>query len=208
MSGAFGKHCPFYYVVLWYSFSLFPTRVTCERGHHYWIIFKHEVGWPLRRSFICFGPLSSFLKDHRVGLNLRLSIPSGRYAHCGAYEWDCSCLWPPFDPNSLNWVGGQGVKVQALKSMKDLPKHKDSLGLHFGHKWLVHFGCVNGFLGLCHTFFGWIFIAGHGTYQWSSSLRKHLSCFGHFVFMCSSLTFIFHLDIISFSFLVSFDRFW
>jgi hypothetical protein len=207
MSGAFDKHCPFYYVVLWCSFfSLFPTWVTCERGHYYWIIFKHEAWWPFKRSFICFGPLSSSFKDHHVGLHLHLSIPSGWYPHCGAYEWDYSHFWPPFDPNRPNWVEGQGVKVQALESIKDLPKHKVSLGLHFGHKWLAHFGCANGFLRFCRTFFWWIFILRHGAYQWSSSPRRHPSCFGHFVFM---LTFVFHLDIISFLFfLVSFDMFW
>jgi len=36
------------------------------RGHHYWIIFKHKVGWPPMKSFICFGPLSSFPKNHRA----------------------------------------------------------------------------------------------------------------------------------------------
>jgi hypothetical protein len=34
-------------------------------------------GDPLKRSFICFGPLSSFFKDHHVGLLLHLSIPIG-----------------------------------------------------------------------------------------------------------------------------------
>jgi len=33
-------------------------------------------------------------------------------------------------------------------------RHKDYLGLHFGHKWLMHFWCVNGFLGFYHAFFG------------------------------------------------------
>jgi hypothetical protein len=47
---------------------------------------------------------------------------------------------------------GQGVKVQALKSIKDLSRHKDSLGLHFGHKWFTHFGFANGFLGLATHF--------------------------------------------------------
>ncbi len=32
---------------------------------------------PPKRSFICFGPLSSFFKDHHVGPLLRLSIPIG-----------------------------------------------------------------------------------------------------------------------------------
>jgi hypothetical protein len=98
--------------------------------------------------------------------------------------------------------------VQVLESIKDLFKHKDFLRLHFGHRWLAHFGCANGFLGLCHTFFGWGFILRRGTYQWSSSPRRRPSYFGHFVFICSLLTFIFHLDIISFFFLhVSFGKF-
>jgi hypothetical protein len=32
-------------------------------------------------------------------------------------------------------------------------KHKNSQGLHFGHKWLMHFECANGFLKLYHAFF-------------------------------------------------------
>jgi hypothetical protein len=31
----------------------------------------------------------------------------------------------------------------------------------------MHFGCVSRFSRLCHVFFGWNFISGHGTYQWS-----------------------------------------
>ncbi len=110
--GVFGKHCPFYYVVLWcFFFSLLPTWATCERGHHYWIIFKHEARWPFRRSFICFGSLSSFLRNHCVGLHMRVSIPSGWYPCRGTYEWDYLRLWPLFNPNNLSWVQGQGVKM-------------------------------------------------------------------------------------------------
>ncbi len=42
--------------------------------------------------------------------------------------------------------------MQALESIKDFFKQKDSLKLHFGHKWLTHFGCANGLSGLCHDF--------------------------------------------------------
>jgi hypothetical protein len=31
-------------------------------------------------------------------------------------------------------------------------RHRDSQGLHFGHKWLMHFGCANGFLGFVTHF--------------------------------------------------------
>jgi hypothetical protein len=46
------------------------------------------------------------------------------------------------------------LKVQTLKFIIDLSKHKFFLGLHFGPKWFTHFECANGFLGLCHAFFG------------------------------------------------------
>ncbi len=29
--------------------------------------------------------------------------------------------------------------MQALESMKDFSKHRNFLGLHFGHKWFTHF---------------------------------------------------------------------
>jgi hypothetical protein len=48
---------------------------------------------------------------------------------------------------------GLKVKMQTLESIMDLFKHRDFLGLHFGHIRLTHFGCANGFLGLYHTFF-------------------------------------------------------
>jgi hypothetical protein len=32
-----------------------------------------------------------------------------------------------------------------LESINELSKHKNSLGLHFGHIWPSHFGCVSGF---------------------------------------------------------------
>ncbi len=94
--------------------------------------------------------------------------------------------------------------MQVLKSIKDLFKHKDSLGLHFGHKWLTHFECVNALLGFYHP---WNFIPRRGTYQWSSSFGKHPSCYGHLV-MCHLSTFLSHLDnISSFLFLLaSFDK--
>jgi len=99
--------------------------------------------------------------------------------------------------------------MQALEFIKDLFKHKDSLGLHFDHKWLTHFGCVKGFSGLFHTFFGWGFISKHDAYRWSSSLGKRTGCIGHFVFMCCSSTFLSHLDNTSFLFLfISFGKFW
>ncbi len=61
-------------------------------------------GDPFKRSFICFGPLSSFFKDHHVGLLLRLSIPIRWYSHRWAYEWDYLHLWPPFDPINFSQV--------------------------------------------------------------------------------------------------------
>jgi len=95
-----------------------------------------------------------------------------------------------------------------LESIKVLTMHKDSLGLHFSHRWLTHFGCVSGFSWLCHTIFGWGFILGHGAYQWSSSFRRCLGYFGHFVLMCNSLIFLYHTNNISFFFLpISFSRF-
>jgi len=44
-------------------------------------------------------------------------------------------------------------KCKLLESIMDIFQHKDSLGLHFGHRWLTHFGCANEFSKLCHTFF-------------------------------------------------------
>ncbi len=86
--------------------------------------------------------------------------------------------------------------------------HRNSSQLHFGHRWPSHFGCANGFLGLCHTFFGWGFILGHGAYWWSSFFGKLPSFFGHFFFMHSLSTFLFHMDSTSFFFLlVFFGRF-
>ncbi len=82
-------------------------------------------------------------------------------------------LWPPFDPISPSWAYGQRVKMQDLESIKDLFRHKNSLGFHFGHMWLMHFRCASGFSRICQTFFGWGFISKHGTYQWSSSFRRH-----------------------------------
>ncbi len=42
--------------------------------------------------------------------------------------------------------------MQALKSIRGLFRHKNSLRLHFSHKWPTHFGCASGFLGFCHAF--------------------------------------------------------
>ncbi len=71
----------------------------------------------------------------------------------------------------------------------------------------MHYGCANGFLRLCHTFLKWGFILKHGAYRWSSSPRRRWSCFGHFVFMCNSLTFLFHMDSTSFlSLLANFNK--
>jgi hypothetical protein len=47
-----------------FIFSLLLAWGTWKRGHHYWIIFKHEVGWPFSRSFICFGPLLNTFRNH------------------------------------------------------------------------------------------------------------------------------------------------
>jgi hypothetical protein len=93
--------------------------------------------------------------------------------------------------------------------MRVFSKYRYSLRMYFGHKWLVHFGCANGFLGLCHTFFRWGFISGHGAYWWSSSPGKCPGCFGHFAFMCSSLTLLYYMDSTFFFFLpISFGGFW
>ncbi len=98
--------------------------------------------------------------------------------------------------------------MQALESIKDFSKHKDSSKLHLGHIWFTHFGCANGFSSVYQAFFGWGFISRCGTYQQSSSLGKCIVFFEHFVFMCSSSTFLTHIDNTSLFFLhVSFGRF-
>jgi hypothetical protein len=97
--------------------------------------------------------------------------------------------------------------MQALK-FKVLSKYRDFSRMHFGHRWLKHFKCVNEFSKLCHTFFVWSFISGCGAYQWFSSLGGHLGYFGHVVLICNSLTFYFHTDNTSFFFLsISFGEF-
>ncbi len=74
---------------------------------------------------------------------------------------------------------------------------------------LCIFAYASGFLKLCHAFFGWGIILGHGAYGWSSSPRRCSHCFGHFVFMCSLSTFLFHMNNTSFSFLhVFFGGYW
>ncbi len=72
----------------------------------------------------------------------------------------------------------------------------------------MHFGCVNGYSRFYHAFFGWGFISGRGVYWWFSSLGRHPGYFGHFVLMCSSSTFLSHIDNTSFFFfLVYFGQF-
>jgi hypothetical protein len=44
--------------------------------------------------------------------------------------------------------------MQALESIRDLCKHINFLGLQFGHRWLMHFGCASGFSEVYHAFFG------------------------------------------------------
>jgi hypothetical protein len=98
--------------------------------------------------------------------------------------------------------------VQVLESIKDFLRHRYCLGLHFRNIWFMHYGYAKGFSGLCHTFFGWNFILRHGAYWWYSCIGKFLSCFGHFVFMCCSSTFLCHYDKNFFSFIfISFGRF-
>jgi hypothetical protein len=76
MLGSFGEHCPLYQVVWWCSFfSLLLAWATYEASHHCWVIFKHKARWSLKRSLICFGPLSNSPKYHHVGPQLHLSIP-------------------------------------------------------------------------------------------------------------------------------------
>jgi len=99
--------------------------------------------------------------------------------------------------------------MQALKSIKVFFRHRNSLQLHFGHIWLMHFAHASGFLRLCHAFFGWGFISKCGAYQWSSSLGRWPSYFGHFVLVCSSLTFLSHIDnTSSFSLPIFLSEFW
>jgi len=48
--------------------------------------------------------------------------------------------------------------VQALESIKDVYKHKDFLGLHFGHRWLCILGVPMGSQNFVTQFFKWGFI--------------------------------------------------
>jgi hypothetical protein len=41
-----------------------------------------------------------------------------------------------------------------LESIRDLSNNIIFSRLYFDHRWLTHFGCGNGFSGLCHSFFG------------------------------------------------------
>jgi hypothetical protein len=95
-----------------------------------------------------------------------------------------------------------------LESIRNLSKNRIFSRLYFGHRWFMHFGCGNGFLGLCHSFFGWSFISGCYAYRWSSSPKRCPGCLGHFVLVCGSSTFLFHIDNMFFFFLpISFNEF-
>jgi len=203
MLGSFGKHYPIYQVVLCAHFFLCNMKKGSPLLNHFEAQGKVN---PLEVP----SPLSNTLRNHCAGLKLCISILIGRYPHFEPYEWDYPCFLPPFDPVNLNWAQGQTIKVQALESIKDFFKHKDSSGLHFGHKWLTHFGCANGFSRLCLAFFGWGLISRCGAYWWFSSYGEHTSYFGHFVFMCHSSAFLFHSNNTSFFsfmfFLVGFNK--
>ncbi len=68
-----------------------------------------------------------------------------------------------------------GLKVKVSKCKLWSPfKHKDSSKLHFGHRWLTHFGCASGFLKLCHMFF-------YGTLYQDVVHIDHLSLLGALV---------------------------
>jgi len=61
--GAFGEHSPLSQVVLPCSFySLLLAWVTCGRGHHYWVIFRHEARWPLKGPLFALAHYWTFLK--------------------------------------------------------------------------------------------------------------------------------------------------
>ncbi len=90
--------------MVFFFFFVLRTWATCGGGHIYWVIFRHEARWPPRRSFICFCPLSKSLRGHRANHQLCFSIPNKQYSHCGAYEWDYQCLWPPFHLINLSWA--------------------------------------------------------------------------------------------------------
>jgi hypothetical protein len=100
--------------------------------------------------------------------------------------------------------------VQALESIGDLSKHKDSLRLHFGHRWLTHFGCVSGFQNFATHFLDDVLFQDVTHIDDLPLLGDAHVCFEYFVLMCSSSTFVFHLDNIFvfflLSFLVSFNR--
>ncbi len=100
--------------------------------------------------------------------------------------------------------------MQALESIRDFFKHKYYLGMHFGHKWFTRFGGVSWISKLCHAFFGWGFILGHGTYQWYSFVRKHTCCIDIFSSCVIHWPFYFIQTICPFSsflsFLTSFNK--
>jgi len=53
-----------------------------------------------------------------------------------------------------------GLKVKVSKCKLWSPSRispgieRNSSMLPHVHRWITHFGCANGFSGLCHTFFG------------------------------------------------------
>jgi hypothetical protein len=84
---------------------LFTTNMgNMRKGHHYWIIFKHEARWPLKWTFIFPSPLSNTPKNHCVIPQLCFSIPNEQYPHRGPYKQSCSYLWPPFHTISPSWA--------------------------------------------------------------------------------------------------------
>jgi hypothetical protein len=102
---------------LWWTLSLLPsfmvliflfllTWATWRGYHHYWVILRHEVGWPLKRYYICLGPLLNIFKVHCTSPQLCFSIPSGQYPCRGPFEQDYLCFWSPFDLVSPSWALG------------------------------------------------------------------------------------------------------
>jgi hypothetical protein len=99
-----------------------------------------------------------------------------------------------------------GLKVKVSKCKLWSPS-RIFPGIEILHDFTLVTNGRNGFLRLCHTFFEWGFILGCGTYWWFFSFGKCPSCFGHSIFMCNSLTFLFHMDNTSFFLIVSFGKF-
>jgi len=153
--------------------------------------------------------LSFFLAHYWIFLNTIMRVPNYIFpslmnnTHIMGPMNQLICAFDHF----LTQLTFVGFKVKMLKCKlwspsRISPSIKILQGCNLVTKWLTHFGCANGFSGLCHAFFGWSFISRHGVYQWYSCPGTHLGCFGHFVFMCSSLTFLSHMDNTSFLFVV------